>query len=229
MTKSQFPRNDQGTMTQRSMAGSLGFGVWGLVGHWRLVIGHCPRMLAALIILAFVSGCHASKENAVVIYTSQDQVYAEPIFRSFTAETGIEVLPVFDTESVKTAGLANRLRFEKSNPQCDLFWNNEEMHTRFLERDALLQETNPWSAAGYRTRRIVINTNLVAAANAPKNLMELTNSAWRGKIVLAYPLFGTTAYQFLALRQHWGDEIWKAWCKGLAANSAKRSMVIRSS
>src|SRR5436853_4039507 len=142
MTKSQFPRNDQGTMSRRSIAraGSLRFSVWGLVGHWRLVIGHWPRIPVALIILAFASGCHASKENAVVIYTSQDQVYAEPIFRSFTAETGIEVLPVFDTESVKTAGLANRLRFEKSNPQCDVFWNNEEMHTRFLERDGLVQE-----------------------------------------------------------------------------------------
>src|SRR4051812_44077249 len=123
MTKSQFPRNDQGTMTRRSVAECLRFGLgpWTLVGHCRLVIGHFSRALLALAIV-LSTACNASKENAVIIYTSQDQVYAEPIFRSFTAETGIEVLPVFDTESVKTAGLANRVRFEKSNPQCDVFW-----------------------------------------------------------------------------------------------------------
>src|SRR5262249_22519101 len=33
-----------------------------------------------------------------------------------------------------------------------------------------------------------------------------------------YPLFGTTATHFLALRQSWGDTAWQAWCRGLQAN-----------
>src|SRR5262249_17980943 len=55
-------------------------------------------------------------------------------------------------------------------------------------------------------------------AAAPRRMSELTNAAWRGKVALAYPLFGTTATHFLALRQNWGDAAWQAWCHGLQAN-----------
>ena len=65
---------------------------------------------------------------------------------------------------------------------------------------------------------MVINTNLLTLAAAPRTLGELTNRLWRGKIAFAYPLFGTTATHFLALRQHWGPERWEAWCHALAAN-----------
>jgi iron(III) transport system substrate-binding protein len=37
-------------------------------------------------------------------------------------------------------------------------------------------------------------------------------------VALAYPLFGTTATHFLALRLHWGESNWLVWCRALAAN-----------
>jgi iron(III) transport system substrate-binding protein len=37
-------------------------------------------------------------------------------------------------------------------------------------------------------------------------------------VALAYPQFGTTATHFQALRQLWGDALWEAWCRALAAN-----------
>lgn len=182
----------------------------------RLSSVHAFALAAVFFLLV---GC-AKPTPEVVVYTSQDQVYAEPILQEFTQLTGIKVRPVFDTESVKTAGLANRLRFEKTNPQCDLFWNNEEMHTRFLAREGVLDAASV-KAAGYRTRRVVINSKLLKPQDAPKSLLELTNAHWRGKVVLAYPLFGTTAYHFLALRQHWGENQFQAWCRALVANEAK--------
>jgi len=154
---------------------------------------------------------------------SQDQVYAEPVLSEFTRSTGIRVRVVYDSEAVKTVGLVNRLLREASNPQCDLFWNNEELHneelrTRQLARRGTLRETNAWVAIGSRSRRIVINTNLVPTTKAPSSLASLTNAEWRGKIALAYPLFGTTATHFLALRQHWGARPWESWCRALQAN-----------
>ena len=95
----------------------------------------------------------------VVIYAAQDQVYAEPILREFEKETGIKVKAVYDSEAVKTVGLANRLLAERSHPQCDVFWGNEEMRTRQLAAQNIFRETNGWAAFGYRSRRIVINTN----------------------------------------------------------------------
>lgn len=181
-------------------------------------------------LLACLSIACAKQREYVVLYTSQDQFYAEPILKMFTDKTGIEVRSVFDTESAKTAALAHRLRAERSNPQCDVFWNNEEMHTRLLARDGII-ESNAWHAVGYRTRQVVINTNLVSLAEAPRSLLELTGPQWTGKVALAYPLFGTTSFHMLALRQNWGDQVWRDWCSGLLRNGAKvvdgNSLVVR--
>ncbi len=129
--------------------------------------------------------------------------------REFDKQTGIKARAVYDNEAVKTVGLANRLLAERSHPQCDVFWGNEEMRTRQLAAQEVFRETNGWAAVGYRSRRIVINTNRLSLAAAPHSLLELTNEIWRGKVALAYPQFGTTATHFHALRQYWGDALWQ--------------------
>jgi len=162
--------------------------------------------------------CGKSGAPTVVVYTSQDEVFAEPIFHEFETQTGIQVRPVYDSEAVKTVGLVNRLLTEREHPQCDVFWNNEEFRTRQLAAHDVFRLTNGWTHLGYRTRRLVINSNLVSTANAPRTFSDATNALWRGKVAVAYPLFGTTATHFLALRQFWGDEAWQKWCRALAAN-----------
>lgn len=178
-------------------------------------------LIAMLVLLALAgggSGCTGKRENTVVVYAAQDQVYAEPIFAEFTRQTGIRVRPVFDSEAVKTVGLANRLLAEQTNPQCDLFWGNEELRARQLAARGVFRQTNGLATFGYRTRRIVVNTNRLALAQAPRSLSELTNAVWREKVALAYPMFGTTATHFMALRQQWGRERWQAWCQALQDN-----------
>ncbi len=175
--------------------------------------------LAVGWLLPNISAVRNARGHALlVVYTSQDQVYAEPILKDFQAESGIKIQAVFDSEAVKTVGLANRLLAEKSRPQCDVFWNNEVFRTHQLEAQAVFRERDPFAEIGYRSRRIVINTNRPSLAEAPRSLLELTNAAWRGKVVLAYPLFGTTCTHFLALRQLWGAAAWEQWCRALAAN-----------
>jgi len=174
--------------------------------------------LLASLLLPLMNAASAGRENRVVVYCAQDQVYAEPIFRDFEKQTGIKIGAVYDSEAVKTVGLANRLLAERLHPQCDVFWGNEEMRARQLAAQDTFRQTNGWAAFGFRSRRIVINTNRLTWAAAPKSLLELTNSAWRGKVALAYPQFGTTAAHFHALRQHWGSAGWQAWCRALAAN-----------
>jgi iron(III) transport system substrate-binding protein len=179
---------------------------------WDLFV--CIVSIAILSSL-FIWFGNRKRVRGVVVYTSQDQTYAEPIFQEFTKQTGIEIRAVYDNEAVKTVGLVNRLLAEKSHPQCDVFWNNEEFRTRQLAAQNLFRETNAWAAFGYRSRRLVVSAN---STNAPQNLLELTNEIWRGKVALAYPLYGTTATHFLALRQTWGDEKWRNWCRALQAN-----------
>jgi len=173
---------------------------------------------ALAFMAALLGGCGGQGEPTVIIYCAQDQVFAEPLLAEFARQTGIKARAVFDSEAVKTVGLANRLLAEKDHSQCDVFWGNEELRARQLAARGVFRATNGFVAFGFRTRRIVVNTNKVSLAEAPRTLAELTNAAWRGKVALAYPMFGTTATHFLALRQRWGDAPWQAWCRALQAN-----------
>lgn len=154
----------------------------------------------------------------VVVYTSQDQVYSKEILDAFTKETGIEVRAVYDSEAVKTVGLANRLLAEREHPQCDLWWSNEELRTRQLEAAGVFSSEDRWRAFGFRSRKLVVNTNLLSVADVPTSLSELSDAKWRGKVAMAYPMFGTTATHMLALRQLWGVEKWRAWSREVQAN-----------
>jgi iron(III) transport system substrate-binding protein len=175
-------------------------------------------MALAILMVLFGLSRRLSDPMALVVYTSQDQVYAEPVLKGFEKESGIPLRVVYDSEAVKTVGLVNRIIAEREHPQCDVFWNNEELRTRQLEALGVLNVEVGWVPFGYRSRRIVIHTNLVEASLVPRSLMDLTNVVWKGKVAVAYPLFGTTSTHFLALRHHWGDEVWRGWCKGLEAN-----------
>jgi iron(III) transport system substrate-binding protein len=177
--------------------------------------------IGATLLLPVVSWVKTKSAPVVILYCAQDQEYAEPLLRQFEQETGIKVKAVYDSEAVKTVGIANRLLAERSHPQCDVFWGNEELRTRQLAAQDVFRETNGWAAFGHRSRRIVISTNLLAVNTAPRSLLELTNSIWRGKVALAYPQFGTTGTHMNALRQLWGESNWLVWCRALVANGAK--------
>jgi iron(III) transport system substrate-binding protein len=184
-----------------------------LAGGWPLLT---MLLLTSLLVPAISCG-PTPRTKFVVAYVSQDQVYAEPILKEFEKETGLRVRAVFDSEAVKTVGIVNRLLAEREHPQCDVYWGNEELRTRQLAARGIFRETNGWAAFGYRSRRIAMSVTTINVP-APKSWLELTNAVYRGRVAMAYPLFGTTATHLLALRQLWGEDGWLAWCRALVAN-----------
>lgn len=166
-----------------------------------------------------VSADEPRRDSYVVLYCAQDEFLAEPLLKEFTHHTGCAVRTVYDSEAVKTVGLANRLLAERGHPGADVFWGNEEFRTRWLASKGVFVASNGWSSFGRRSRRLVINTNRLSAATAPKALEGLTNAFWRGKISIAFPSFGTTSTHLLVLRAAWGPERWTKWCRGLASNT----------
>lgn len=191
---------------------------------WQIwfLLGPICIVLSTYLALTGFNGC--SRHPEVVLYAAQDRTYAEPILREFEQATGLRVRTVYDSEAVKTVGLANRLLTEQAHPQCDVFWGNEELRTRQLAARGVFRATNGWVAFGYRSRRIAVTGSTASvpedrsSASTPRSLLDLTNSIYRRRVALAYPMFGTTATHFLALRQHWGEAGWLAWCRALAAN-----------
>jgi len=195
---------------------------WLLGGHggWRSLIGFAWVAIAMTAVfavgLAWLSRV-VVQQRTLTLYTTQDLAYAAGIVGQFEQETGIRVQVLYASEADKTVG-GSRMLADRELAHCDVFWNNALLLTRQLALSGTYRETNAWAEFGYRSRRLVINTNRVEWERAPRSLLELTNRHWRGKVAIAYPRSGTTATHFLALRQHWGKAGWQEWCLGLRDN-----------
>lgn len=172
-------------------------------------------LVAILMILAAI--CLAScSSNSVVVYTSVDRVFSEPVLKAFEEETGIKVLAQYDVEANKTTGLVNRLIEEKEKPRADVFWNGEISYTLKLKEAGVLdsyeteeQASLPanfvdkdycWTAFGGRARVFIVNTDLLKPEQYPKSIADLASSDRDlSKAGIAKPLFGTTATHTAAL------------------------------
>jgi iron(III) transport system substrate-binding protein len=174
-------------------------------------------LLLAAVAPALGFGC-GHQRSEVVVYAAQDRVFAEPVLREFERLTGFRARALYDSEATKTVGLANRLLAESGRPQADLWWSNEEMRTRQLVERQVLEPG--FQTMGGRRRVLVVRTNseLARAGEGSVSLAILTNAVWRGRVAMAYPVFGSTTTHFLVLREQWGEAAWKTWCQAMAAN-----------
>ncbi|UCE98684.1 MAG: extracellular solute-binding protein [Planctomycetota bacterium] len=193
-------------------------------------------VLCSVVTLSFAfAGCRGKEPvQEVVIYTSLDKVFSQPILETFEKKTGIKVLAVYDSEATKTTGLVNRLIAEKASPQADVFWNSETGRTIVLKQKGILakyispsasdippQFKDPegyWTGFAARCRILIYNTDLLKNEVLPKSIFELTRPKWKSKVALAYPLFGTTATHAASLFANLGDEKAKKYFEALKAN-----------
>ena len=180
--------------------------------------------LAGLLALAscLSSGCLSSDQDQVVVYTALDQDFSEKIFRQFTRRTGIVVRAKYDTEATKTVHLTESILAERSRPRCDVFWNNEILHTIRLSRAGVLDTYRSGAASGFppmarsadgtwhgfaaRARVLIVNTERVPRDRWPTSVTDLARPEWKGRVGIAKPLFGTTATHAACLFAYWGDQ-----------------------
>lgn len=187
------------------------------------------------LFILLLAACGGSRSEEVVIYTSVDDLYAKEIFAAFTKDTGIRVLPVFDTEEAKTLGLVHRLLAEKDHPQADVFWSGDCARSALLKKKGVLEPyqaptayaispdwrdpDNAWTGFGARARVIVYNTKSVK--EPPKTVAQLADPKWKGRIAIANPLFGTTAAHVAALAQTRGEDAVLKLFAAFRANEAR--------
>lgn len=200
-----------------------------------------------------LSGCqHTSDQpRSVVVYTSVDQPFSEPILNAFEEKTGIQVQAVYDVEAAKTTGLVNRLIAEKESPKADVFWNSEIIQTiRLQEQGVLASYRSPeaeaiaetyrdpqddWTGVAARARVLIINTDVVSDPSQIDSIYALLDPTWEGGAIgIAYPLFGTTATHAAALYSYLGVDEARTYFQDLAqrdvrvvdGNSVVRDMVV---
>lgn len=169
-----------------------------------------------------LGGCLRSSPREVVVYSALDGEFSEPILQQFEQERDYVVRANYDVESTKTVGLVTRLISEKDQPRCDLFWNNEILHTLRLQKLGMLDtfvtpaaesfpanyraEDGSWYGLAARARVLVVNTKLVPEGERPDSIEDLVDPKWKDRIGFAKPLFGTTATHASVLFALWGKE-----------------------
>src|SRR5437588_9633898 len=155
-----------------------------------------PLKLAALTIAFCASFACKRTQREVVVYTSVDQPFAEPIFREVEKRSGIQVRAVFDTEETKSTGVLNRLIAEAQRPQADVFWSGDPVRPFLLAKRGLLDPyvspaaaTVPaqfksadglWTGAAARAKILPVNTQKVAPPDMPRSARDLANPRWKG-------------------------------------------------
>jgi len=181
----------------------------------------------------FLFSCQQS-DNEVVVYTSVDQVFSEPILKDFEKETGIKVKAVYDTEETKSTGVLNRLIAEKEHPQCDLFWSGDPIRSIVLKNKGVTRPFDTrlannihtifkdadshWVGFSARARVLIYNKDLLNEEDVPESVFDLINEKYKGKVAIANPLFGTTTFHMAALFTDLGDEKAKQFLQDLKTN-----------
>jgi iron(III) transport system substrate-binding protein len=183
-------------------------------------------ILGSLVVLLVVWQFVFSKPpQSVVLYCAHDAVFADAVIRRFTAETGIHVAMVLDSEATKSLGLVERLRSEKTAPQADVFWNNEQLGTMALADEGVLAEHKGpgWARIPERFRDPQGRWTGFAArlrVEADHGLQgELLRDPAKGSV--AKPMYGTTLTHYCALWARFGGDAVKAWHAALRAKGLR--------
>ncbi len=186
-------------------------------------------MMTAMTLVS-CSGKHGDSKT-ITVYVSEDQVFSEPILKDFERETGIKVRAVYDTEEAKSTGSMNRLIAEQDNPQADVYWANEPIRAEVLKqkritapyvspnaKDIPVVFKDPegyWTGFSARARVLVVNNNV---KDKPRTILAYMDPLWKGKAVIANPLFGTTTSQIAALFTIWDNDQAKEFMAALKRN-----------
>jgi len=176
----------------------------------------------------------------VVLYCAQDREFAEDVLERFRLRTGLRVVPKFDSEANKSVSLYVELEQEKSRPRCDVFWNNEILSTIRLQRQGLLQpyaspsadklepfppsarsDDHTWHAFATRARVLLVNKRMLPKTDWPGSILDLTHERYRGRVVMAKPLAGTSATQAACLFEVLGRDKAEAYYRGLRSNKVQ--------
>ncbi len=190
-------------------------------------------IIIGLIAFLLINACQKNGPE-VVVYTSVDQVFSEPILKDFEKESGIKVKAVYDTEETKSTGVLNRIIAEQNHPQADVFWSGDPIRTVVLKQKRLTcpyfspeAKTIPeifkdpdghWTGFSARARVLIYNKKNFKNLPVPQSIFDLTQAIYKGKFGIANPLFGTTTFQMAALFSVLGDQKAKALLQALKQN-----------
>ncbi|MDW7740238.1 MAG: extracellular solute-binding protein [Bacillota bacterium] len=192
-------------------------------------------LLILSVIMFTLVGCGRDSINEdaageLVIYSSRNENFVNPLLEKFEAETGIKVLALH-----AGGGVVSRIVEEAGNPRADIFISNDIGALEYLRMEGLLQEFEPdgidtidqryraidnsWFALSARTRVFIYNKDLISEEEMPKTVWELTDEQWKGQFAITRGGNSGMIAHISALRYEWGDELTAQWISQVKENA----------
>ncbi|MCT7958044.1 iron ABC transporter substrate-binding protein [Laspinema palackyanum] len=187
--------------------------------------------IAAIAILLSLGGIRVvtAQGKTLIIYSGRNENLIAPVIDKARQELGLDI----EVRYGDTAELAIALLEEGRNSRADLFFAQDagalgamaqarrtmpipqpllnQVDARFRSRNG------QWMGISGRARVLDYNTRLVQRNQLPKNVWELTDPKWRGKIGWA-PTNGSFQSFITAMRSTAGDDRTLEWLRAMKDN-----------
>lgn len=191
---------------------------------------------AALAVgLAGCRGC-TREQREVVVYTSIDRPFSEPVFRDFEKTTGVRVTAVYD-DSQEGPDVLARLQSAPAQARADVFWSGDPVRPFTLINKGMVESYSPpqaasipsswrapdgaWTGFAARARVLIVNRRRVPSNATPKSIRDMIDPAWKNQTAMANPLHGTTTMQVAAWFASWGETRARAFLESLKSNGVR--------
>ncbi len=182
--------------------------------------GSRVRIAAVLVAVILGVSCARDGRTPIVVYSPHGQAQLQAFEERFE-----KAYPQYDLQPIDlpSQDVPNRLRAEKGSPQCDVWWGASAVTFAQGADEGLLETYQPtWATAlpadardpqfrwvgMYETPEVIVyNSDLVTAADAPKDWDDLLDPKWKGKILVRDPNPSDT------MRTIFGAIILREWAK----------------
>jgi iron(III) transport system substrate-binding protein len=187
------------------------------------------------LVLAACGGDAAPSGQAsgpITVYSGRSENLVGELVQQFEAATGVNV----EVRYGDTAELAALIAEEGARSPADVFWaqdagalgalQTKKLFTTLSTRifgpvpEAFRSKEGNWVGVSGRVRVVAYNPDLVAKADLPVSVSDLTAAKWKGKVGWA-PTNGSFQAFVTAFRLLRGTDEARAWLEAMKANGAK--------
>ncbi len=161
--------------------------------------------LLVLIFIVIISGCSRDSRKIVTVYSPHGKemlLEFEKRFETVYPDTDIQWLDMGSQE------VFDRIKTEKQNPVCDVWWGAPATIFMRAEKDGLLEKYIPqwadripaaskskngmWFGTFLTPQVIAFNDKTLTKETAPRDWNDLILPAWKDKIIIRNPLASGT-------------------------------------
>ena len=186
---------------------------------------------AAMVLAVLLPACGMGSADELTIYSGRSRDLVAPLLEQFAEDTGIAIAVKYGDST----DLALLLAEEGERTRADVFLSQSPGTVGFLAEKDLLAElpsaitsavpeayrsaSDVWVGITARQRVLVYNRDMVAEADLPDSVLDLTQPEYEGQVGVA-PSNASFQDFVTAMRQQVGDDDTLAWLTGMADNAS---------